>query len=224
MARSPNRRFFRLTWPGSTALAGMLLAGTSWPLGSPAAKVEYLHPRNHVRALSDRYCAAYVVWHTLTWYGQKPDIDDVVRQLGLNAKDKADIADIVAVLRSRGLECEAVKLRASDLKRIQRMCIPYLQLRGGCPDGHFVVLIPTESGQGVVVDGIASPHTIDLAGLGMAVSKGIWDGTCVVVRRPIGSRWLVVPGALALALAVGVVLCLYLRRTNKKRMEVMPMR
>jgi tetratricopeptide (TPR) repeat protein len=132
---------------------------------------------------ADRYCGAYVVWHTLQHYRRAVPITNVISEMGLESKSLASIYDIVHLLKSKGISARAVKIPLDKTITTANPFIQYIAPAEGSAAGHFVLCIPDGPGKAVVLDGIKEPKLIDLS---VYTSDNYnvtrWDGTAVLIE------------------------------------------
>jgi len=130
----------------------------------------------------DRYCGAYVVWHTLQHHELGKPIDVIVKEMQIEKKSSISIYEIVQALETNAISAHAVKLSLDKITTIDRPFIQYIAPIKGQQFGHFRLCIPTGSGKAVILDGAEEPKVIDLTFLEEHdYQETRWDGTSILI-------------------------------------------
>ena len=130
----------------------------------------------------DKYCGAYVVWHTLHYYGLAKSIDAITNEMQIEKKRAISIYEVVQALITNGISAHAVKLDLKKTGTIDRPFIQYIAPMTGGQFGHFVLCIPTGSGKAVALDGAEEPKVIDLVFSEQdTYQQTRWDGTSILI-------------------------------------------
>jgi len=134
------------------------------------------------RRFGDKYCGAYVVWHTLNYYGLTKPIDLIVKEMQLDKKDSVSIYELVAALKGNRISTRAVKFDLGKITKIDKPFIQYISPTNAGEFGHFVLCIPTGSGKAVTLDGAEEPKVIDLTfSEEDTYQQRRWDGTSILI-------------------------------------------
>ncbi len=130
----------------------------------------------------DKYCGAYVVWHTLYHYGLAKPMDVIVKEMQIERKGSISIYEIVQALKTSGISAHAVKLDPEKISTIDRPFIQYIAPIKGEQLGHFVLCIPTGSGKAVMLDGAEEPKVFELSSFEADDNlQTRWDGTSILI-------------------------------------------
>lgn len=131
----------------------------------------------------DKYCCAYVVWHTLNYYGLTKPIDLIVKEMQLDKKDSISIYELTSALKTNRISAQAVKLDLGQINKIDKPFIQYISPTKTGQFGHFVLCIPTGSGKSVTLDGAEEPKVIDLVlSQQNTYQQTRWDGTSILIN------------------------------------------
>lgn len=187
MLRCANFTFFLSRSFAALVMLLVLVMAPRFCLGGSSAA--YMARDARLTLARDKYCGAYVVWHTLRYYGKAKPIDAVVDQLRLDEKEGASIADVVALLNSLGIEAESVRIQVDHAGSLMRPHIPYLPPVGGRKQGHFVFCVPTADGAALVADGRRPPYLIEMKNLEREENRAGWDGSTIVLGTACYGDW-----------------------------------
>ena len=131
----------------------------------------------------DRFCGAYTVWYTLQFSGLSETIDNIVKEMGIYNKGFSSIYDIVKILNSKGIDCQAVRINFEKVMKLDKPFIQYLAPQNGNSIGHFVLCVQNGKGKAVVLDGKEEPKIIDLEIYKEDnILQTRWDGTAIVIE------------------------------------------
>ncbi|MBN2271319.1 MAG: tetratricopeptide repeat protein [Sedimentisphaerales bacterium] len=134
------------------------------------------------RRFGDKYCGAYVVWHTLNHYGLTKPIEFIVKEMQLDKSDSVSIYELVATLKENGISARAVKFELDKMAKIDKPFVQYISPTSAREFGHFILCIPTGSGKAVTLDGAEEPKLIDLAfSQEDTYQQTRWDGTSILI-------------------------------------------
>ena len=142
---------------------------------------DYLGANNRLQMIRDRYCGAYVVWHTMQHYGSGMQIDIIIKNMQINKKNGSSMADIVSALKRYGLKASAVKLRIDDIDTLGQPYIPYIPSDDKTKPGHFIFCLPIGKSKALVLDGRKEPRIINLSLLKEENYRAGWDGTSILL-------------------------------------------
>lgn len=131
----------------------------------------------------DSFCGAYAVWYTLQFSGFSETIDDIIKEMGIYNKGFSSIYDIIKILKSKGLDCQAVRINFDNVAKLEKPFIQYLAPNNGNSIGHFVLCVPDGKGKAVVLDGTREPKVIDLDSYKEDnILQTRWDGTAIFIE------------------------------------------
>lgn len=160
-----------------------------------AGQPDYIHPRNSLYRLDDKYCGAYVAWHALRHYGLNRPIDTIVKEMDFN-NGAVTIRELARYLDAHGLSTRIVKLDRNKVGSVPTAFVVLFRAQESV--GHFVFCIPGQHGF-LNCDG----PRIDWVDINVCRTVGadVWDGTCILVSK--SSAWKsTIHGGLILALCV----------------------
>ena len=130
----------------------------------------------------DKYCGAYVVWHTLHHYGLTKPIDVIAKEMRIEKQGSVSIYEIAQTLKTNGISAHAVKLDFDKMSAINKPFIQYIASAKDGQPGHFRLCIPTGSGKAVILDGVEEPEVFDLTFSEKYDYQGtIWNGTSILI-------------------------------------------
>ena len=142
---------------------------------------EYLQEDETPYIVTTKYCGAYVTWYALQYYGLSEPMKDIVEDLKLGTKNHASVYEIITVLNSYGISSRAVKLPLDKLDTIKSPFIPYLTASNQ-PQGHFVLIIPTDSDGAILLDQKKDPQVVNLDQYKVRDPRETgWDGTSILI-------------------------------------------
>jgi ABC-type bacteriocin/lantibiotic exporter with double-glycine peptidase domain len=170
------------------------------------AKPDYIHKRNSIYKLDDRYCGAYSAWHALRYFGIKKNINSIVNNV-VSENGTTSIYELTEYLRSFGIKARPVKLDRAGLEHINKPFIPLLQSRN--PTGHFMFCIPTRNG---VVHNFDGPKrtSLDIEEIRNAMSDS-WDGSCILLSKSSNSSYIFVS---VIFLSLFIITCNFCIKTK----------
>lgn len=133
-------------------------------------------------------CGSRCVKRVLEYYGKSAELIDIVCELqGAAIDHPANLADMKRALELRGVHVAGVRIRPTDLYRLEwrSPVIAHFAGRGSTP-GHFRVILPSSGNNDVVRvwDGLAGETSLTM-------SEPSTDATGVVLLTspsPIGAR------------------------------------
>jgi len=130
----------------------------------------------------DKYCGAYVVWHTLHYYGLTRPIEVIAKEMRIENKGSVSIYEIVQTLKTNGISAHAVKFDFDKMSAINKPFIQYIASAKDGQLGHFRLCIPTGSGKAVILDEAEEPKVFDLAFSQEYDYQGTrWNGTSILI-------------------------------------------
>jgi hypothetical protein len=130
----------------------------------------------------DKYCGAYVVWHTLHYYGLTKPIDIISEEMQIEKKGSISIYEIDQTLQANGISAHSVKLDLEKLSAIDRPFVQYIAPAKNGQFGHFRLCIPNGSDKAVILDGAEEPKLFDLSYSEDYDYQGTkWDGTSILI-------------------------------------------
>ena len=151
-----------------------------WSTSSAKPNPDYLSHQNRPCIVREKYCGAYVVWHTLRYYGLSKPIDNIVDKMQIENKSSVSIYEIIQEFKTDGIFACAVKLNLNKASAIDKPFIPYIAPAKGENFGHFVLCLPTQTGHFVKIDGTGEPMVYELALLKNGNNE-LWDGTAILI-------------------------------------------
>lgn len=171
---------------------------------------DYLTPQNYPRVARDQYCAAYVVWHALHYYGIDEPLDGIISGMAIDGKKGASVGAVVRALNSYGLRAEAGKVDLANLPALRDPFIPFLPPQRRSQRGHFIFAVPTGGALSKVFDGPRAPYEIDLADpASIPDDRAAWDGISILLgsvdRAEQGGRLLTLALAIPILVASSVL-------------------
>lgn len=107
---------------------------------------------------TENYCGAYSVWYALRLFAEEKSLAEVADSLNIT-ENGCTIQSIVNTLNNNGLRTEAVALKGSEFSKLVHPAIVNRK-REDNTDGHFVLFVPTSSGDAYILDGVRDSKVV----------------------------------------------------------------
>jgi len=174
----------------------------------------YLSENDQLYKDTNKYCGAYAIWHTLYLFGITPSINSIIDDLQIDHRDGCSLNDIRVFLTNKGISCRAVKLNMDNIEKVNNPFIQYNLTDKQITSGHFCLIIPTNKGKAIMMDGVKKPIEFDISFYKYNEPKDTsWDGSAIIIDEN-HSRELPIVMTFVIIICVVCSYAIWLNRTK----------
>lgn len=155
----------------------IVLSSICW--GYNEYRPEYLGKNRIPIATRDLYCGAYVVWHTLSYFGNETPIGEIIDEMAIEEERGCSIAELILTFKKHGVKARGCRIDVESVQELRRPFIPYLLTNDG--SGHFVLCVPQDKNYLLVFDGPRNPYLVKTEILKDKNYRMGWEGLSVLI-------------------------------------------